>query len=166
MWGIQLVSPGGWNRILSTWADLCKRNHRCTESQKGTAQEQYICEMSTISLYVKSVYEAFTYTFNVEELKENTLSLIGAATIFNKFHVIFIKITRFCKINNLRHVLSSYIFYYEQLLLTRYFDQISILLNIFFLENVIYFKDSLNRKFEKTAFIWNIYIYIFFAKYL
>ncbi len=52
--------------------------------------------------------------FSVEELKEST---IGAETIFYKFHVIFIKMTRFCKINNLGHVLSSYIFYYEQLLL-------------------------------------------------
>ncbi len=51
----------------------------------------------------------------MEELIESTLSLIGAATIFNKFHVIFIKMTRFCKINNLGHVLSSYIFQYEQL---------------------------------------------------
>ncbi len=33
--------------------------------------------------------------FNVEELKESTLSLIGAATIFNTFHVIFIKMTGF-----------------------------------------------------------------------
>lgn len=33
LWGIQVVSLGGWNGIFPVWADQCKRNHRCARER-------------------------------------------------------------------------------------------------------------------------------------
>ncbi len=47
--------------------------------------------------YLHTLHTLYIIHFNVEELKERTLSLMGAATIFSTFYVIFIKMTIFAK---------------------------------------------------------------------